>query len=386
MSSVPSLSLATVGISPSFWAHVPMTIQQLNHLKLVDGIFCWSGGEHYIPVMKCLLVGCIVSQTIRASDEASLYVLDDGTGLVDCLAWAKTSDDIYHLPILTTKPNSHQPDNWELGDMVRVFGKIQCVAVKENDVVVKEVQATLIDRVSKVCVETKHWEACMERELSMARIPDEFTATKYLNLLGSSISAQVRERRMLPARNDKEEEWRVFGTSCSCSLPYKMEILYCHCIAGVERLDPHFAFRDVVLEHLLELQSAQTKPLTFFYRDIRGIQKLRQEASNSITATQEYRGLEIEIERQVDRLFKNTFRWLRTDGIIYLLNETFDQYLFINRKWVLEPYVQHELKADSSGARNFIRIHDGPSYLGQVHPNKLLYIKRCLSQHLPLTS
>ena len=381
MSSVPNLCLATVGISPSFWAHVPMTIQQLNDLKLVDGLFCWSDGEHYIPVTKCLLVGYIVSQTIRASDEASLYVLDDGTGLVDCLAWAKTSDDMYHLPYLTPKPSSHQPDNLELGGMVRVFGKIQCVAVKENGMVVKEVQATLIDQVVKGSVETRHWELCLERELSMARNPDEFTAVKYLNILGSSISAQVRERRMLPARNDKEEEWRVFGTSCSCSLPYKMELLYCHCIASVERLDPQFAFRDVLLEYLIELQSTQTKPLTFFYRDIRCIQQLRQEASNGIVATQEYRGLEM--EGQVDRLFKNTFRWLRTDGIIYLVNEDFDQYLFINRRWVLEPYVQHELKADASGARNFIRIHDGPSCLGQVHPNKLLYIKRCLSQLPP---
>jgi hypothetical protein len=383
MSAISGLNLATVGIHPSFWAHVPMTIQQLHDLKLVDGIFCWSDGRHHVPVMKCLLVGCIVSQTIRASDNAGLYVLDDGTGLVDCLVWAKTADDLYHLPLLTPKPSSHQPENWELGDTVRVFGKIRCVAIRDNDMVVKDVQATLIDRVSRCDVETKHWQACIDREESMARNPEEYSATKYLNLLGPSISTQVRERRMLPAKNDKDEEWRVFGTSCSCCLRYKLDLLYCHCIAGVERLDPQFAFRDVLLEYLLELQSAKKKALSFFYKDIKIVDRLRRVAFTSIETTLGNKGPDI--ERQIDGLFKNTFRWLRTDGIIYLLNENFDQYLFINRRWVLEPYIRNELKDDSSGGRNFVRIHDGPPYLGQVHPDKLLYIRRCLSQQVPPT-
>jgi len=385
--SMPSIDLSTVGISPYYWSHVPMTVQQLNELKLVDGIFCWSNGDQqYVPIMKCLLVGCIVSRKVRASDEALLYVIDDGTGLIDCYAWAKTSDDLYHLPVLTRRKSTNQSaeENCRLGDIVRIFGKIQCVAaIRDMDVVVKEVQISLIDRVvgSQWDIEMKHWKACIDREESMIRDPNSFTAVKYLNVLGTTISTQVSERRMLPSRHDTNEEWRVFGLSCSCHLPYKMDLLYCHCIADVERMDPQFIFRDTLLDHLLQLQSTQRQnPLRFLYVDIKDIPHLRQVASNIIEAN-EGRQAQTDMMKnlQIDSLFKNTFRRLRDDGILYLLNKTHDQYILITRRWVLEPYVKHNFLG--TDARNFIRIDSRSTpHLEHVNPEKLLYITRDLSQ------
>ena len=69
-----------------------------------------NGGskEIYVPISKCSLVGAIVSAEIR-SDGSRLYVLDDGTGLMDCVDWScsyttihgnRLQNNIFQIPSL----------------------------------------------------------------------------------------------------------------------------------------------------------------------------------------------------------------------------------------------------------------------------------------------
>lgn len=145
-----------VGISPTFWAHVPLMIRQLHNLKLMDGIHCLllvdqnnnqqqqvvvssmdderiSSPPRVIPISKCKLVGTIVCSERRANG-CILYVIDDGTGLVDCLHWDNDNDDDDDnglLPSLTGRTSTGRSNDMLLpaGTLVRVMGRIQCVAV-----------------------------------------------------------------------------------------------------------------------------------------------------------------------------------------------------------------------------------------------------------------
>jgi hypothetical protein len=382
-----------VGIAPNFWAHVPMTVSGVNDLKLVNGIHCWSSADcnQHVPISKCKLVGCIVNATIRSSDESILYVLDDGTGLIDCLVWANnTENDIFHLPSLVLDDH---PDKCEsskeigLGDIVRVFGKVQCVTIqgehdtKNEPFVIREIQASLVERIDGPNEEARHWNACAEREESMARDPTQFNALGYLKLLGPQITAQVKARQHLPAMDDMLGEWRIFGTSCTCDLDYKAELLYCHCQAKVEPLDPQFVFRDALLDHLLGVQATHAKKLMFPYKGIKINPKLRAIASTLLSSNKKEDKQESKMKVLVDRILLNTFRALRYDGILYLANMNSDQYLLISRKWVLEPYVRRELEISRNGgtSKNFINFEGAP-YLSQVHRDRLLYIKRSITE------
>ena len=91
------------GISPQYWAHVRMSVIDVLTLELKDGIN-WmpsppSEGAYVSPVSKCLLVGYIVYAAERR-DGSMVYVLDDGTGLLDCVHWPSDTQDMYQLPPL----------------------------------------------------------------------------------------------------------------------------------------------------------------------------------------------------------------------------------------------------------------------------------------------
>lgn len=382
-----------VGIAPNFWAHVPMTIAAINGLKLVHGIHCWTStdGLHHVPVSKCVLVGLIVNALIRSSDGATLYVLDDGTGLIDCLSWTNNNqDDLFYLPSLLANGDEIQTKKVGLGDMVKIFGKIQCVTIQEGNCeeketfVVREILATMVERISDSAdanEEARHWRACAERESNLTNNPTKFNAIGYLKLLGPQITQQVREGRHLPAADDKLGEWRIFGTSCSCTVAYKDELLYCHCLAKVEPSDPQLVFRDALLQHLLRVQSSHAKKLVFPYKGIKINTQLRSVAFSVISNNNgKCSNNQSKMKVMVDRLMLNTIRALRHDGILYLAEVKADQYMLVSRRWVLEPYVRAELasKRKSNLPRNFINLEGAP-YLSKVHRDRLLYIRRCIS-------
>ena len=386
-----------VGISPQYWSHVPMTVMDVLNLQLRDGInhLCipkqpqqqsttvtttTSAINHreymYIPVSKCLLVGTIAYADQRR-DGSMVYVIDDGTGMIDCVHWsmADTQQDIYQLPSLkgrskqTTKEENEGSSNmmFSIGDQVRIFGKIDCLATtrtKNDTTILREIQAGSIEQIEDMTSETRHWIRCTNTTYT--------TVDSCLEQLGPNIHSQVKARVNLPAADDKLGSWRVFGTSCRCQLDYMENLLYCHCQCKLEPLDPSHKFRDALLRTLLEMQSKSAKMLVFKYKQMKQNQLLRSIASREVM-------LKGPTQTNVDMLFVNTFRALRQDGIIYLLNSNTDEYLLITREKVMEPFVRDQMRLRPDMARNYITMDSAPAYLSsRVHNERLLYIKRSI--------
>lgn len=391
-----------VGISPQYWAHAPMHIADILHLRLVNGINCWCSAVNnnddssndddkttssFVPISKCLLVGCIVNAAIR-SDGSITYVLDDGTGFIDCLQWSNnTANDIYFLPSLVEDDDDPSP-TFRIGDLVRVFGKINCISTKTKDRPIREIQASLIEHVESPAIggcsldaEARHWMACVHFQASITKIPERHNAVGFLEHLGPQIQSQVKERMHLPASDDTNASWRVFGVSCRCNIANHLEnsmasLLYCHCQAKVEPLDPEFVFRDALLQTLLEMQLGHTKKLVFTYNQIKQNQRLWDVASKLVHRTMARSSNALHFS--VERLFLNSVRALRQDGILYLVDGSSDLYLLITREKVLEPYVRNELyNSHNLESRNFVNLQGAP-FLSRVHHERLLYIKRCL--------
>ena len=88
----------------------------------------------------------------------------------------------------------------------------------------------------------------------------------------------------------------------------------------------------------------------------------------------------------IDKLFLRTFRALRIDGIIALLNSNTDDYLLITRKEVLEPIVNRQfknVKKSPDTAQVFMNRETMPFYISKIHNQRLLYIKRLLDRQKP---
>jgi hypothetical protein len=189
--------------------------------------------------------------------------------------------------------------------------------------------------------------------------------------LGPQIQSQVEARVNLPAADDTMGSWRVFGTACRCQLDYMDNLLYCHCQSRLEPLDPSQKFRDALLRTLLDMQSKSVKMLVFKYKQLKLNEQLRAVASRVVMGKGP-------TQTNVDTLFLNTFRALRQDGVIYLLNSNTDEYLLITRDRVMEPFVRDQMLRRPDTPRNYISLEEAPSYLSRVHNERLLYIKRSL--------
>lgn len=375
-----------VGISPQYWAYTRMSVRDVLNLKLKDGINwleskrrnysqgsndCKCDDEKEIlstPISKCLLLGHIVYATERKGGS-KVYVLDDGTGVIDCVHWLTDEYDPYHLPPLNgLREDNCESDDFAVGDSVRIFGKIDCLASSTDvdDVtkinskqVVREIQIRIIEHVEDhLTAEAQHWmDAC-----KYVPIPLKVHVEK----LGPEIGNQILNRVNLPSVDDVSNAWRVFGANCNCKLPYMETLLYCHCQCTAEPLDPFYRFRDSLLEQLLLLQSKTAKKLEFNYKEVRNNPYLQGVASKEVAGKNQ--------ERNVDRLFLKTVGALRNDGIIHLLDSNTDSYLLITRKEVLEPVVQSQSKNGGS----FIQYEKMPRYITRMHNERLRYIQRLL--------
>jgi hypothetical protein len=359
-----------VGISPSYWSHVPMHVVDILSLTLSQGGINFLHGK--IPVSKCLIVGYIVNLQTR-SDGSIMYAIDDGTGLIDCVSYVDI-DSYYDLPDLFSysKQRRKSSNDYQIGDLVRVFGKMKNLA-RVNSVVVRELQVKLMELVTyrhetHSDAEVQHWMAC-----SNVLSPQNKTSTveECLQLLGPQIQSQVFHRQVFPSSDDTCGAWKVFGTSCQCTESYKHSLLYCHCQAKVDLLDPNLKFRDAVLDTLLELQRSKSKLLSFTYKEIKHHPHLTNLAARVVAHQQ---GPDF----MVNELFRNTFSALRKDGIIYLNDKESDVYVLLSRELALEPFVRGRMK--NQKARNFISLQDAPGWISRVDKEKLLYIQRCILQ------
>lgn len=412
-----------VGVSPQYWSHTPMCIKYLHELGLVDGIDCLvvKNQARFIPVSKCELQGAIVNAE-RRSNGSCLYLLDDGTGVVDCLSWADNS--MYSLPSLIPHDDDH--GTFRVGDIVRVFGKIKCVSIgpvresikahgREWNVQegVREVHITGISSVP-LNSQANHWLRCMhfaQRALIDATRAEstlrtvESGASNHLNylehkrtmtdpvrngpdvlcLLGPEIASKAVQRTNFPAPDDAYGAWRVFGAGCRCDLPYLDSLLYCHCQATVVSLDHHFKFRDALLELLLRIEgdvnhskngnSIENSQLRFQYKTIVSNAALQGVAAETV----ENAG---NIAVSVDRLFLQTFAALRKDGIVSLLDSNTDTYLLVSRGRVLEPHCKKLLqKTNTSLLERRVLQNEQPAYLRNVTSARLQYVKKTLTDN-----
>ena len=332
---VSSLDSFVAGLAPTFWAHIPLLIGNVkSHLHVIDGIQCFvikDGKRHdhhqeeldaydifssqlllspsfpdaqkMIPVSKCHLVGTIVNAE-RKSNCSNMYILDDGTGLIDILHYS--DGDLYSLPTLTGYQLNNVGSNlFEPGDMVRIFGRIQCrvasLPSQSNSGVLdgnktrqfipasnvtREILASLIvplatasinhsrARPNSIDHECEHWKDCAmflqtgstDENSSTSGLPFLNNAKDILSLLGSDFINQIIERNSVisslsihDANDDMTQAWRIFGTQCQCTnTSLKRDLLYCHCIAtrlDNATIDPNLVYRDALLTTLIEAEA-----------------------------------------------------------------------------------------------------------------------------------
>lgn len=195
-----------VGLSPTYWAHIPSFICQVLDWKEKDGIYY----DDEAPVSRCSLVGVLVAVDRRFTHTS--FVVDDGTGLIDCVRWG---------------------DYWEgeIGDLVRVLGKW----TEQREVFVAAVQ--------RVNEEVTHWRQSMNH--------------RHL------LSQTVLDRHLPKVAKDSIRYGRLcrMHETCSSKLAYYHELLYCPCQASPESLDPELTFRNRLLAHILGMER-------FAYREL----------------------------------------------------------------------------------------------------------------------
>lgn len=385
-----------VGLTPSFWAHVPLSISQIHNLQLVDGVNCRTAkckedtvdlqtacAFTYLPISKCRIVGTIVAVDRRGNGSV-IYVIDDGTGTIDCIFWIEP--DIYSVPSLTS--DSSDDGVFEVGEVVRAFARVECVAVEHSSSsivatchrtreAVRELHATLVMRLStsratpfSLDTECKHWVELGDSS-SINSLP--LHANAVLDTLGTDLSSQVARREHFPSAEDTEGAWRLFGVHCKCKLRYKDALLYCHCTATLEPMDPNFQFRDTLLAHLLEKEAEQdsTEPMRFQYKTLSADFRILDAAAKETTNL---------ANGDARRILLLTFKALRKDGIINLLDFASDTYVLLSRARVLEPYMETILSSNAEKALERAHLKKyKPDYLSDVPKSRLQYVRRLMS-------
>ena len=364
-----------VGLSPQYWCHTPMLIAEIKNLVLMNGIDCIpvivpkSSEEqtdeqdrhvlHMVPVSLCELHGLVVG--IHHKKERIL-LLDDGTGLLDCMILGneKSSIPIHSQLCPTTSEIT-------CGDFVVVRGKIVVMSITYEDnkeVVHRELHVSFIDRTDSEA-ETLHFLECMQRDEkwiqafheSVKNSMEDGTAMPILN------APQVLER--LPKNSlgyeglfsgfiENEEDILTSLTTCECLLNRKLRkqkrmLLYCHCCATSDSTDPHFIFRDALVHVLLRMEVAYSKsfktvqniePFKFDYKHICENDHLKRVANGVVMDICDPSIL----ETRQKRLFQSTFSALREDGILFHLNEHTDEYLLLSVQFAMIPYFEKQRK------------------------------------------
>lgn len=430
-----------VGLSPLYWSHLPLCIADVSNMKIVGGVNCLvreiqndsdsntntsntnNKSIQCFPVSRCMLVGTIINAEEKANNSY-FYVLDDGTGFIDCLEWGQGENTIYSLPNLMDgfkgssagckgSNQTSQEDEFRVGDIVRVMGRLECVSVSEATTELKlvgqnktfEVRDCIhelhVNKIEKLTGsaptststthndldwEANHWVKTIaetEPALNSQQQQGLRHANHVLEWLGPTIRADVEKKRNFPSADDTDGAWKVFGASCQCDLPYKDMLLYCHCQAKAEPLDPNFVYRDKLLSVLLlmernyherlvdnetRMQLSASLDFRFQYRTISNHTQLCGVAAQVTSPTSTGQP-----SMQSGGLIIATFRALREDGILHLLDEKSDTYLLISRKSVLAPYLERSTGRKQKG-------RGPPTYLQNVPYARLQYLKRCSRQ------
>ena len=446
-----------LGLSPQYWAHTPLLIGDILSLGLVNGVDCMMSAsphspehdeqpdpqiclhnnqipgrkrrrpsedseddkvsgiaiDHIIPISRCEIVGFIVSKERKAN--STLYLLDDGSGMIDCISWEDDVDGTYSLPpLIETYPNRNdlEQNSFRVGDCVRIRGKIKCISigsesrtidisvVGDNTIskgassrhtqrfevpvnVVREIVVATMEHVldpntsNGIDPQTTHWLKCIHfaRRIGIQSDADAEpirNGADVLGLLGNTMSTKLTGANVIDIGEEDNGAWRVFGPDCNCRLPHKDELLYCHCLAKFEALDPQQVFRDALLKHLLEMmEKDSTNPLRFHYGSLQEDEHLHGIAAKTVSET-------TNPDINVRRLYFNTFKALRNDGIIHLDDQDADIYLLISKSNVLVPYLAPLVSKEASALEKSMRRANAPPFVKKVPATRLRFVTKCL--------
>lgn len=354
---------ALVGLCPSYWSHIPMLVGQIHNLTVMDGFNCLIHKTKYIPVSRCTLVGCVVAY--ERKNSGSSFVLDDGTGLIDCVYWEENQfRDV--LPVLA----DDSEDNGisiRVGNIVKVMGRLDCT-LSETSNAIREIRVSLCQPIHtglnrraspfSIDAESRHVLSVQQHEYS--------DVTEVLDCLGNNLRKQIMEKHDFPSADDSVSAWRLFGVNCRCpSTRIKTELLYCACISTPESTDANFHFRFKLLDLILSLSEKDS--LFFFqYRQLLEHQSYFHGVANRSN-------FNYQLQRSISAL--------RNDGIIFLFDESSDTYLLITLRAVLIPYI--ELLSSQSWEDSVIRsalLKSSPECLRNVPKGKIQLVRRMLHE------
>ena len=406
--SLTPLSHCIIALSSAYHEYIPLTIHNLHSLVLLSGIDCLltnlpEGNDesvHVLPVSKTTIVGTIVYCQYKSNCSMSL-VIDDGTDLCDCTGWIQEDD----------------MDKYCVGNLVKIQGFIKILSLKEKEKSIKvaekfyeawscirELQIHSINIIMDKNEEILHWLQCMQFRKSIGMKMDiddildcnnddddddeqQMMNTPVLNGFETfNLLPETHQQQILASRGFEELDVlpneidrmlrKYFGRDCRCIVSYKDDLLYCHCMASKEPLDPEFKFRDALLEKLIQMEHAfvhrnNASRLEFLYQIVVDDQELRS-ISSEVVASTAYP----EINQR--RLYTNTFKMLRKDGVLCLVNIQKDIYVLLSKNRVLIPaaiaQIQDERCADVNG--NTKHHHRKQSFLEKgISSSKLRLIK-----------
>jgi hypothetical protein len=351
---------ALVGLLPSYWAHIPMLVAQIHDLHVINGFHCLPGS--CIPISRCCLMGCIVAYERKIS--GSSFVLDDGTGLMDCIYW---EDDQFRDALPALADDSFlEETSLGVGMIVKVMGRLEGTAM--SHAIQREIRVSWCQPIhagSHRRAAPFSLDAESRHVLKVAQHTHP-SVQEVLDALGTNLCQQIVEKQDFPSSDDTISAWRLFGVYCKCpSSNIKTELLYCSCIATPESTDANFCFRIKLLELLLSLRNHDT----LFYFQYRQLLEHQHHFDGVASHT------------TFNYLLQRTIGALRTDGIIALVDENSDTHLLITYQTVLKPYV--ELLSSQSWEDSVIRSalqKNSPEFLRNVPKGKMQLVRRMLQE------
>lgn len=390
-----------------------------------------SSTVHVLPISKCRIVGVVVYCQYKSNNSVAI-VIDDGTGHCDCIGWIDASNDDIQQQQQETLLNRYQVGNIvQVQGAIKVLSLDKKKVVRMDDdanvlyegwLCFRELQIHSIQTVTSVNDEILHWLRCLdfrkriglfyghdgtsssqridsgddmnehEHEQGQGQgqsqsqqdmmhipilngletlqsLPRDEQLWIHSTLIGGSYSEEESSRSVLFKDQYERLFAKYYGRNCKCQLMYKDILLYCHCLATKERLDPDFKFRDTLLSKLVDMEKCivdnnnnessnkndvvdvdkrsmndnddkSIKRLEFQYSTVCRDEQLNALAKDVVSTTTDP-GINLK------RLYTNTFRHLRNDGVVYLLDVETDSYLLLSKDNVLLPeIIQYEIEND----------------------------------------
>lgn len=439
-SHITPLSHSIVALSRSYHEYNPLFIETVHSLILLNGVDCivgkskfcgdkqaiGSSSRYVLPVSKCEVAG-IIQYYHEKSNGTYQLVVDDGSGLLDSFGWE--DPDISEV----LEDTKHSDDRrFKVGCFIRIRGEIRVLALKDKKSVqidegiicegytaIREVRIHSTELLVDFNAEIVHWLSCIQfrRRIGIEVCIEkgkEWTGEKFGGNIGQCASMVLRvpilngletlhnlpqetRKRIFtspdlslhsssPIRYDNENRCfiKYFGRFCTCNILYKESLLYCHCLASREQLDPKLAFRDTLLKRLLDFETSNhtvsklkvirekcggpNNCLLFSFRTAFEDEILKAAAKEVVSKT-------CDPAINLRRLYTNTFRHLRKDGIIYLVDEHADVYMLLSKERVLVPSTI-EFKRGSSNRSS------PPIYLQSVPFAKIRLVRTIVEKQM----